>query len=144
VTSLVIDASVAVKWVVEEEGTPEALALRARAKLAAPDLLMAECANILWKKAARGELLNDEALLAAALLEKADVELYPMRSLLAPATRLAIELDHPAYDCFYLAAALENDCRMVTADDRLLRKVGRGRRGAMRDRMVSLGQAANL
>ncbi len=44
----VIDASVAVKWVVQEAGTPDALALR-KAKLAAPDLIIPECANILWK-----------------------------------------------------------------------------------------------
>jgi predicted nucleic acid-binding protein len=48
---LVIDASVAVKWVVEEEGTAEALALLRASKLVAPELLVAECANILWKKA---------------------------------------------------------------------------------------------
>ena len=45
--SFVIDASIAVKWVVEEEGTQEALILRQRAKLLAPELLVAECANIL-------------------------------------------------------------------------------------------------
>ena len=67
--TLVIDASIAVKWVVEEEGTPEALALRQKAKLIAPELLVAECANILWKKVQRGELLKDEALLAARLLQ---------------------------------------------------------------------------
>lgn len=44
--ALVIDASIAIKWVIEEEGTNEALALRNQA-LAAPDLLIAECANIL-------------------------------------------------------------------------------------------------
>ena len=141
---LVIDASIAVKWVVEEEGTPEALALRARAKLIAPDLLIAECANILWKKVARRELRKNEALIAAALLERADIELAPMRSLLAAAARLAIELDHPAYDCLYLAFALENDCRMATADERFLRKVGEGRRGPVRDRVVSLREAAAL
>jgi hypothetical protein len=31
VTTFVIDASIAVKWVVEEDGTPLALALRQRA-----------------------------------------------------------------------------------------------------------------
>jgi hypothetical protein len=52
VSPLVIDASIAIKWVIEEEGTKEALALRSRA-LSAPDLLIAECANILWKKVRR-------------------------------------------------------------------------------------------
>lgn len=50
----VIDASIAVKWVVEEDGTENALALRGRTKLIAPNLLTAECANIFWKKVQRG------------------------------------------------------------------------------------------
>lgn len=139
---LVIDASIAVKWVVEEEGTPQALALRQQTKLIAPELLVAECANILWKKAARGELSKEEALLAAKLLQSAEVELLPMRSLFETATNLAIELDHPAYDCIYLALAVENDCPFVTADDRFLRKLGQGRRVALRHRAISLTEAA--
>ena len=63
--ALVIDASIAIKWVVEENGTSEALVLRKKAKLIAPDLLVAECANIFWKKVQRGELLKAEALFAA-------------------------------------------------------------------------------
>ena len=59
---LVIDASIAVKWVVEEDGTPEALAIRQKARLIAPDLLIAEYANILWKKVKRRELVKQEAL----------------------------------------------------------------------------------
>ncbi|SMF76983.1 Predicted nucleic acid-binding protein, contains PIN domain [Tistlia consotensis] len=135
---LVIDASIAVKWVVEEQGTAEALALRTDARLLAPELLVAECANILWKKVQRAELSEREALLAARLLERADIELLPTRALLEPATQLAIELDHPAYDCLYLALAEANDCRFVTADERLLRKLGQGRHPRLRDRAVSL------
>ena len=140
---LVIDASIAVKWVVEEEGTPQALALRQRAKVIAPELLVAECANILWKKAARGELSKEEALFAAKLLQSAEIELLPMRSLFETATSLAIELDHPAYDCIYLALAVENDCPFVTADERFLRKLGQGRRMALRNRAMSLTEAAS-
>ncbi len=125
-TTFVIDASVAMKWVVEEPGTPEALALRDKAHLIAPDLLVAECANALWKKTVRGELERDEALLAARLLQAADIELLPTRSLLEPAAKLAIELDHAAYDCVYLALAMDRDCRFVTADSRFNRKVDAG------------------
>lgn len=142
--TIVIDASIAVKWVVEEQGTPEALALRQRAKLIAPDLLVAECANILWKKVQRDELSKEEALLAARLLQGAEIELLPTRSLLEGATRIAIDLDHPAYDCLYLALAAANDCRFVTADERLLRKLEQGRRRTLRDRAMSLTEAAKL
>jgi predicted nucleic acid-binding protein len=141
VSTLVIDASIAIKWVIEEEGTPQALTLRREAKLLAPELLVAECANILWKKARRNELSREEALLAARLLQTAAIELVPTRFLLAAATRIAIELDHPAYDCLYLALAIENDCRFVTADERFLRKLG-GRRSRFRAKAVLLTETA--
>ena len=147
--TLVIDASIAVKWVVEEEGTSQALALRQRAKLIAPELLVAECANILWKKVRRDELSKEEALLAARLLQVAEIELLPTRSLLETAARIAIELDHPAFDCLYLALAIENDCRFVTADRRFRRKLTQGRRGLTQrrrgqfpDRIVALTEVA--
>ena len=118
---LVVDASVAIKWVVDEPGTTEALALRRR-RLVAPDLFIPECANILWKKVRRHELTEAEAILAARLLERSDVELEPMRRLLQRATALAIALDRPAYDCTYLALAEALSCDMATADERLCRK----------------------
>lgn len=119
--TLVVDASIAIKWVIEEEGTAQALALRRGAKLIAPEFLVAECANILWKKVQRRELSREEALFAARLLQGADIELRPTRSLLETATRIAIDLAHPAYDCLYLALAIESRCRFVTADERFLR-----------------------
>ena len=94
-----------------------ALVLRQKAKLIAPELLVAECANILWKKVQRHELLKEEALLAARLLQGAEIELLPTRSLLEAATQMSIEINHPAYDCLYLALAVDNECRCVTADD---------------------------
>ena len=142
--TLVIDASIAVKWVVDEPGTPEALALRQKAKLIAPELLVAECANILWKKVQRDELLKEEALLAARLLQGAEIELLPMRSLLESATQISIEIDHPAYDCLYLALAVEKKCKFVTADKRFLQKLYQGRQRRLRDEGISLIEAARL
>ena len=57
----VIDAGIAVKWVVEEDGTREALVLRQKAKLIASDLLVDECANTFWKKVQRRELEGGSA-----------------------------------------------------------------------------------
>jgi predicted nucleic acid-binding protein len=121
VSRFVIDASVAIKWVIQETGTEAALQLR-RHRLLAPDLLIPEVSNILWKKVRRGELLEQEALVAAGLLARSDIDLVPMRALLEPATRLAVLLDHPAYDCVYLALAGINGCDFVTADASLARK----------------------
>ncbi len=121
-TTFVIDASVAIKWVIDEPGSAEALLLR-RHRLIAPDLIIAECANILWKKVRRKEMLEEEAMVAAGLLARSDIECEPMLSLFENATRMAITLEHAAYDCCYLALAHAYACEFVTADDVLARKV---------------------
>jgi predicted nucleic acid-binding protein len=144
VSTLVVDASIVVKWVVEEDGTPQALILRRQANLIAPDLLIAECANILWKKVQRDELCKQEALLAARLLQATEIELLPTRSSMEAATRIAIELDHPAYECIYLALAIDNGCKFVTADQRLLRKLDQRRQPTLRACAISLTEAAEL
>jgi predicted nucleic acid-binding protein len=144
VTAHVVDASIAVKWVVEETGTAAALVLLQAGRIIAPELLLAECANILWKKARRRELSKEEAILAARLLQGADMEIVSTRSLLESATSIAIELDHAAYDCVYIALAAASGCRFVTADDRLVRKLRQGRRNRWRDSVVSLAEAAAL
>lgn len=140
--TFVIDARIAVKWLIEEHGTAAALTLRRRARLIAPDLLLAECANVLWKKVRRKELSADEAILSARLLQAAEIELLPTRSLVETATRIAIQLDHPAYDCIYVAMALENGCRFVTADERLLGKIGGQGRRRFRRSVIGLEEAA--
>jgi predicted nucleic acid-binding protein len=117
----VIDASVAIKWLVPEEGTEHANRLRAH-RLVAPDLLVVECAKALWKHARREEITEQEAIVAARLLAHSELELIPMLTLLEPATRLAIQPDHAAYDCTYLALAEREGCKLVTADKRLIRK----------------------
>lgn len=118
----VIDASVAIKWVVSEPDSAEAILIQEKLPLAAPDLIIAECANILWKKVRRGELESGEAVTAARILRQSDVEILPTRHLMQSIIRLAIDLDHAAYDCVYIALAEENNWPMVTADARLRRK----------------------
>jgi predicted nucleic acid-binding protein len=118
---LVVDASVAIKWVVAEAGTERAIALRLH-RLIAPDLLFAECANVLWRKLQRREITEDEAVIAAQTLEQADFVVVSARRYMARAVAIAAALDHPAYDAIYLAVAEAFGLRLVTADDRLIRK----------------------
>ena len=115
----VVDASVAVKWVIGEAGSEHAVALKG-ARLYAPDLWVAECANVLWKKAARNEISADEAEAAAMALEAAEVELVATRPLLARAVGLASTLGHAAHDCLYLLAAADLGVPLITADARLV------------------------
>ncbi len=120
----VVDASVAVKWVLQEEGHREALLLlqsyqEEQMDLLAPHLLLAEVGNALWKRVRRGDLTGGQAgrcfdlllLNCPILMESAEV------------TRSALELSilhHRAfYDCLYVAWALEQRCDLVTADRKL-------------------------
>src|ERR1700738_2692376 len=57
--TVVVDASVALKWVIEEDGSQAAGVLLLEQPLAAPDLLIVECANVLSAKAWRGVLGRD-------------------------------------------------------------------------------------
>lgn len=118
----VIDSSVVIKWLVEEEGSAQALALAARGEpLFSPALLLAECSNVLWKKVQRRELSPAVASQMLKLLTRAKVTFEPMRPLLTETLRLALALNHPAYDCFYLALAKRRALPFVTADDKLVR-----------------------
>lgn len=139
--TVIVDTSIAIKWVVQEEGTQAALDLRSRFQFASPELLVPECANILWKKTRRGELTHEEAILAAKLLEHSGIVFLSMAGLLEQSARLAIELSHPAYDCAYLAAAMQMGTRFVTADRRLLRVVAQHAPHPLASSCLSLADA---
>ncbi len=122
----VVDASVALKWVIDEEGS-EAASLLAGESLSSPSLLLAECANALWAKARRREITADEILERLSLLLSAPVLLVPLAELVEDATRLAATLDHPVYDCLYLALAVREGTRLITADQQFARVVRQDR-----------------
>jgi predicted nucleic acid-binding protein len=122
--TLVIDASVALKWFVEEDGTRQAAALLAGSDmLVAPDLIVAEVCNAGWKAVRAGMMRPEQHDHAAARLALAFDALLPSAPLAERAVMLSRRLGHPAYDCFYLVLAEERAARMVTADQRLIRRL---------------------
>ena len=124
IAACVIDASVAIKWVITEDGTEAANRLRwSGTAFHAPDLILAEAGNILWKKLRRDELTLAEADLAWDILRLARIRIHAMGRLASPALRMAAALDHPVYDALYLALARELDMPMLTADRRLVSKL---------------------
>jgi predicted nucleic acid-binding protein len=114
---IVIDASVALKWVLSEPGSDVAIALR-QEELIAPVLWLAEAANALWRAARVGQLTANEANDRFAELENAPIISLAMEPYLGRALRVATEINHPIYDCIYLALALHHETHVITADRR--------------------------
>jgi predicted nucleic acid-binding protein len=115
----IVDASVATKWFVREELHAEALLLLARPEqLAAPDLIVAEVGNIAWKKCLRGEITRAQAETMAVAISGYITALESLSALAGRALDLALELNHPVYDCLYLACAESLGGTLVTADMR--------------------------
>jgi len=103
---------------------PDAGAGFSNGEVAAPDLLIVEALNALWKLARAGR----RAPPTEVVLELLDhIRIVPSRPYAPRAARLAQELDHPVYDCLYLSLAEAHGEILVTADARLLRKVARTR-----------------
>ena len=116
----VVDASVAIKWFVEEVYADHARRLQDdEYDLLAPGLFWPESGNILWKKVQRGELTAEEARLIRKGLEKQPIHTFPSGLVLEPALEIAIETGRTVYDACYLALAMLIGCPLVTADRRL-------------------------
>ena len=119
---LVLDASAVVRII---EASPEAAlmvqALDAADLVLAPELMLTEVANALWRLQRAGQLEADGLLQrldrAAALVD----HIEPDRSLQAEALALATHLDHPVYDCLYLVLARREVAALLSADQRLLK-----------------------
>ena len=119
-TRYVVDSSVVIKWSVPEVHSDDALRyLDPAIERHAPELLLAEVANILWKKTGRGEITPDEAARIAGDVRQSAITIHPMGALFGPAPTIAIATGRSAYDSLYLALAESLSTSMVTADRRL-------------------------
>ena len=122
--SLVVDASIAIKWAVDEGDRARARArVEGSEALIAPEFVLVEVANILWKKVAQREISKDQALTGLPGIRATFSRLVPNSLVLDRALALGLEVKHPVYDCLYLATAELEACRLITADARLLSKL---------------------
>ena len=115
------DTSVLMKLVLAEPRADLARRLRAD-ELAAPADWIAEATNVLWRKVRTREFSQSQARRALRILE-GTIQTVPIEGMAKDALGMAIELDHPVYDCFFLQAAIEGDSYVVTDDVRFARAV---------------------
>jgi predicted nucleic acid-binding protein len=119
--TVVVDASVAVKWFSEEARTDAAEAILASAEpMVAPDLVLAEIGSALAKRVTAKILRRAQAMTAITEAPHYFERFVPSVELASRATELAIELRHPIYDCFYLALAEREKVALVTDDEKLI------------------------
>jgi len=128
VSDFIVDASVVAKWFLAEADSDRArLLTKKHHYLRAPDLLIAEVANVFWKRVQRRELTpaEVETILQMLLEDHVDVtlRLLPSRILVRQAWRIAHSERQSVYDSLYLAGAVQAKCKLVTADDRLIRSI---------------------
>ena len=126
----VVDASLAIKWLVNEEDSDKALALsigwgEMGVQIEAPHLMLAEVANALHRKVVDGQLSLHAAMLSLENLRALGIKFHDPENIHAGAVRLAGQLGQGAvYDSVYLALAERLDCELWTADRRFYRAAG--------------------
>ena len=129
---LFVDASFAVKWFVPEDLSDAADALlTGEHELCAPDFMLVEAANALWKKVRADQTTAAAADEALSVLAAGIVDLRPTPPLLPRAMKMANDIGQPVHDCVYVAAAEAWTGTLVTADRRLAETADRGDRMAV-------------
>jgi len=139
---IVIDASLAVKWFVTEEGHATAVSLLEQNQiLVAPDLIFPETTNVFWKKLQKGEMTSEQSQLACRALPGFLQGTFSSSRLSADALKLAIRLNHSVYDCIYLACAEQQGAKLVTADKKF---VSRNKSAGLHHLVMDLEEAFGL
>ncbi|MBP2296630.1 type II toxin-antitoxin system VapC family toxin [Azospirillum rugosum] len=139
-SSIVADASVVAKWILEESDSERAKIVGIGRTLLAPEFLLVECANIFWKHERLGGLGAGRSVDALAIVQKAPFLWTSDADLVDDACRLSSDLKHPVYDCLYLALALRRRVPVVTADRRFAALAQK--HGGMAEHLIALDSLA--
>jgi predicted nucleic acid-binding protein len=116
----VIDASVLIKLYIDEAGSSAAeRAVKNSDPLLAPDLLLPETANILWKYVRRGELSPTAANEILGDIMQLRLQITASQELVEPALRIAVETGRTVYESLYVALGVQAGTVLLTADERL-------------------------
>jgi predicted nucleic acid-binding protein len=121
VNTIVIDASVALKWTVTEPGSDAANALLERDMLlVAPEHLLGEVGDGLRKRVAQGRLTPEDAVAAIDSILRLEIEFVSGAERWARTLTDALRWGVTTYDALYVAVAVDLGAELITADQRLL------------------------
>jgi predicted nucleic acid-binding protein len=116
----VLDASVALKWVLPEADTPR----QKLHELHAPDIFPAEVAHSLTRAERRGIFTPPEGARRLLLVLRTAPFLHSYLPLLRRAVDISSLMRVGVYDCLYVALAEREGCELVTADAKLVAALG--------------------
>ena len=121
-TSISIDASIAVKAIVEEQFSDNARSILATYDLIlAPAHAYAEIAEVVFRKFSAGQIEERQVVLALERLPSI-LTLVPLDTIIVDVFNIAKEIHHSVYDCLYVAAAMKHGTELVTTDVKLVLK----------------------
>lgn len=131
-TTCVVDASVAAKWLLPAAG--ESLLEQANhlleryvareLQVLAPDLIEPEIGNVLWKAVRNHRISVTKAENSLRCFTELSIPVVPSADLLIRALQISVTCERSFYDSFYVALALGTRTELVTADERLVRALG--------------------
>ena len=125
---VVLDSSVAIKWVLPEPDTPKAVRLRNEFRIGlheflAPDIFPVEVSHALTRAERRGVIRPPASIVRLNNVLSYPPVLVPYLPLLGRAASISSQLRQGVYDCLYVALAERERCELLTADDKLARNL---------------------
>jgi predicted nucleic acid-binding protein len=129
VSLYVLDASVAVKWVLPaerelySENASKLLSqyTKGEVQLVVPDLFWPEVANVMWHASVRGRCSAEHARQGMENMLARPISTAPSRTLISDAFEMALRYGCTVYDCVYVELALRTASQLITADQKLMR-----------------------
>jgi predicted nucleic acid-binding protein len=124
----VLDSNVALKWVLPEVDSDKALRLRADVQsgihgLLAPDVFAVEVAHALTRAERKGDLPIGDADVHLLYILSTSPQFHVSLSILHRAVAISSAARVGVYDCLYVALAEQEKCELVTADDKLVKRL---------------------
>lgn len=121
--AIVIDSSIALQWVLPEQGSEHAFRYVRAENAISPDILLVETANVLAKKVRASDMDGEAAVRALGMVRAAIVRLVSSEPLVPRALALSVALSHPVYDCVFLACAEQTGGQLATRDAPFAKRV---------------------
>ena len=124
----VIDTNVLVKRVIPEDYSDVAVSILEQhrngdIRLIAPDYILTECANVIWKHARRHGMSNSDLSDSLRVLQSLGIPLTPQSALLEDALLFAAAADIAVYDALFGVLARREDAELITADLPLINRL---------------------